>query len=1117
MGSSCTDICLFLLTIAIIILTILQNAQCKRTNLHVAGFFPFKDSIPEGQIGLGVWPAVELALQHINSNPNILTNYNLSIVPADTECDPAVGMKCFFDMIHNAPKKLMLFGDACYTVTDPIAKASRFFNLIQLTYADTHPMFTGKTYQNFYRVVPSDFAFNPARIALLQRFNWTKVGYIYEKGGRYELIKLANELEKVSIQIKYAQGIKEDFEIVKVFEKLKSEGIRIILGSFGEEFARKIFCEAYKHDIFGRKYQWIIAGQFQEDWWNVVDTSMGCEQEQLLRAMDGYISTETLELSSSSQVTASGLIAAQYKAEYDRVRRNHYSKYHGYAYDGVWTIAFALHNTAIQLLSEQSNITIDKFDYRDQYLTNLTERFRTALDRTSFIGVTGNVSFKENERRGSIMLKQFQNSREVKIGEYHSTSDILDLEAGDEPISWRGSPGPPADEVIKTIAPTRISLTLFIVISIFAVMGIILALIFLSMNIKYRKQRYIKMSSPYLNNLIIIGCMLTYTSVILLGLDSRLLSEANFPYICAARAWVLMSGFTLAFGAMFSKTWRVHAIFTNIKLNKKVIKDYKLFMVVGILVFIDVATLTTWQIVDPFYRGTHQGNPKPSPENEDQEIIPLMEFCDSKRMTIFLGSIYVYKGLLMAFGCFLAWETRHVSIPALNDSKYIGMSVYNVVIMCVIGAGLSFVLKEQQDAAFVIISIFIIFCSTATLCLVFVPKLIELKRNPNMDERRVRPTLKPLKKSRKESDEMELHQRIKVLTEFNTRQKQRLKEKTFELEALMFRLRQYGIEMGAQNHEVKISATSCLMTAKTHYNPTAKKFPSDKQIWLLLTEKESSMTKSEKDTSFLSLSASPSFFSSNDDSGSSVPKKSHTSCPELGKSDESSTESIMRHRKDPQIAENCASPKLKGMLKKVPSKTSSNSSSDHTLTGKLANDFEGEKIDQSKDPIYHHHRTESEIIKTKVPRTLSSITNDETSYSLAIKASLHDQALNGLYSSCEEDDTERCDQTATISEAESDQSLKLPPTEPSNETNRRRAQSLSALQINSQSTSSSTANLPLWSRGGCISMSGREVNSIKAIFPLFSTVDKSDLNKPTVHFPTFRSHSSVKCDIVEYV
>lgn len=39
----------------------------------------------------------------------------------------------------------------------------------------------------------------------------------------------------------------------------------------------------------------------------------------------------------------------------------------------------------------------------------------------------------------------------------------------------------------------------------------------------------------------------------------------------------------------------------------QVIKDYKLFMVVGVLVAIDVVTLTTWQIVDPFYRETSLG------------------------------------------------------------------------------------------------------------------------------------------------------------------------------------------------------------------------------------------------------------------------------------------------------------------------------------------------------------------------------------------------------------------------------------------------------------------------------------------------------------------------------
>ena len=78
---------------------------------------------------------------------------------------------------------------------------------------------------------------------------------------------------------------------------------------------------------------------------------------------------------------------------------------------------------------------------------------------------------------------------------------------------------------------------------------------------------------------------------------------------------------------------------------------------------------------------------------------------------------------LQIFGCFLAWETRQVSIPALNDSKYIGMSVYNVVIMCIAGAATSFVIRDQVNASFTIMGLCIIFCTSITLGLVFLPKV----------------------------------------------------------------------------------------------------------------------------------------------------------------------------------------------------------------------------------------------------------------------------------------------------------------------------------------------------------------------------------------------------------
>lgn len=66
-----------------------------------------------------------------------------------------------------------------------------YFSL-QLSYADTHPMYTSESYPNFYRVVPSESAFNPARLKLIQHFNWTRVGTFYQNAPRYSLVRIKN-------------------------------------------------------------------------------------------------------------------------------------------------------------------------------------------------------------------------------------------------------------------------------------------------------------------------------------------------------------------------------------------------------------------------------------------------------------------------------------------------------------------------------------------------------------------------------------------------------------------------------------------------------------------------------------------------------------------------------------------------------------------------------------------------------------------------------------------------------------------------------------------------------------------------------------------------------------
>lgn len=75
-------------------------------------------------------------------------------------------------------------------------------------------------------------------------------------------------------------------------------------------------------------------------------------------------------------------------------------------------------------------------------------------------------------------------------------------------------------------------------------------------------------------------------------------------------------------------------------------KDYQLYLVVAALVLIDVITMTTWQVLDPFYRETKELLPVES-ENDEIHIIPKIEYCRSDHMTVFVGCIYAYKGVLM--------------------------------------------------------------------------------------------------------------------------------------------------------------------------------------------------------------------------------------------------------------------------------------------------------------------------------------------------------------------------------------------------------------------------------------------------------------------------------------
>ncbi|XP_064321801.1 probable G-protein coupled receptor 156 isoform X2 [Phalacrocorax carbo] len=131
--------------------------------------------------------------------------------------------------------------------------------------------------------------------------------------------------------------------------------------------------------------------------------------------------------------------------------------------------------------------------------------------------------------------------------------------------------------------------------------GVLLALFFLVFTIRFRKNRIVKMSSPNLNIVTLLGSGLTYTSAYLFGIQEQSLpSGDSVEKLIQVRLCLLCVGTSLVFGPILGKSWRLYKVFTQRVPDKRVIiKDLQLLAMVAVLVLADAVLLLTWVFSDP--------------------------------------------------------------------------------------------------------------------------------------------------------------------------------------------------------------------------------------------------------------------------------------------------------------------------------------------------------------------------------------------------------------------------------------------------------------------------------------------------------------------------------------
>ncbi|KOC66008.1 Gamma-aminobutyric acid type B receptor subunit 1 [Habropoda laboriosa] len=717
--------------------------------LHIGGIFPING---EGgwQGGQACMPAVNLALGDVNREKNLLPGFILNLHSNDSECEPGLGASVMYNLLYYKPQKLMLLA-GCSTVCTTVAEAAKMWNLVVLCYGASSPALSDRNrFPTLFRTHPSATVHNPTRIKLLQKFGWSRVAILQQ--AEEVFISTVEDLEarckEAGIEIVTRQSFLSDPS--DAVRNLRRQDARIIVGLFYVVAARRVLCELYHQNLYGKSYVWFFIGWYEDNWFevNLEKEGITCTRDEMRLAAEGHLTTEALMWNQNNDTTISGMTSEDFRLRLNKMLKedgydidnNRYPE--GYqeaplAYDAVWSVALAFNKT-MEKLSKQGK-SLKNFTYTNK---EIADEIYSAINSTQFLGVSGYVAFSsQGDRIALTQIEQVIDGKYVKLGYYDTQSDNLTWRNMER---WIGGKIPQDRTIVRTVLRT-VSLTLFTAMGTISSIGILIAIALIIFNIWNRHRRVIMSSHPVCNTIMLVGVIACFVSVFLLGIDGRFVAPWEYPAICQARAWMLSTGFTLAFGAMFSKVWRVHRLTTKTKADQaklfvakqkvssiqKKVQPWKLYTMVSGLLAVDIVQLVLWQVLDPLQRKM-ETFPLESPPfgDDDARIRPELEHCESIHNSIWLGLIYSYKGIILVFGLFLAYETRSIKVKQINDSRYVGMSIYNVVVLCLITAPVTMVIASQQDASFAFVALAIIFCCFLSMALIFVPKVIEVIRHP---------------------------------------------------------------------------------------------------------------------------------------------------------------------------------------------------------------------------------------------------------------------------------------------------------------------------------------------------------------------------------------------------
>ncbi|XP_059485869.1 receptor-type guanylate cyclase gcy-19-like isoform X2 [Neocloeon triangulifer] len=400
------------------------NDDSERTKIYIGGIFPMGGDVYTAR---GIMAAAWMAITAVNNDTRVLRDYSLQLHAFDGKCQADTVMKSFIDYIRLPYYKQIagILGPACSDTVEPLAGVSRHYKTVIISYSAEGSSFSDREkYPYFFRTIGENKQYKYVYLNLLEKLRWKRVAALTEDGQKYtEYISHMQDYMQqngiVFVANRKFPRERGELAMSQYLEDLKSKSARIIIADVYDDAARTVMCEAYRQKMTSKQgYVWFLPLWLQSRWYDTdhfnkrKNETIQCTTAQMIEAINGHLALTHAYYAPDSDAMQEGMSVGDWKNKYEqkcKSKKVEMSNYGGYAYDAVWTYAYALD----KLFHENQSYAADL------HTALATKSFVKHLSDTDFNGVSGHIKFRNGPSRVSVIhVVQWLNNSTYIVGSF---------------------------------------------------------------------------------------------------------------------------------------------------------------------------------------------------------------------------------------------------------------------------------------------------------------------------------------------------------------------------------------------------------------------------------------------------------------------------------------------------------------------------------------------------------------------------------------------------------------------------------------------------------------------------------------------------------------------------